>query len=360
MIIKDVDSSTQFATAGRIGMYEPPIHQVMWENAYKGDFSSIIVAPAMEQVDVRVENKADDTSYKPIVPLENGQEAIKTPDKVLRRLAQNREAARKSRLRKKAYVQQLEICRFKLAQMEQELTRTRQQGVYATSQLGSPFPINSGILTFEMKYGHWVEEQQRQMCKLKNKLQARIGDNELQMLVENGLNQYCNLFQIKANAAKSDVFYLMSGTWTTPVERYFHWLGGCRPSEILSIIVPQLEPLTEPQQLAVGNLGKTSQQAEDALSQGMDRLQQTLAQSFMAIPNDSVRYGSQTAPAIEQLEALEGFMNQADHLRQQTLQQMSRVLTLRQAARGLIALGEYFTKLRAISSLWATRPRDNA
>jgi transcription factor TGA len=47
--------------------------------------------------------------------------------KTLRRLAQNREAARKSRLRKKAYVQQLESSRIKLSQLEQELQRARSQ-----------------------------------------------------------------------------------------------------------------------------------------------------------------------------------------------------------------------------------------
>lgn len=51
---------------------------------------------------------------------------------------------------------------------------------------------------------------------------------------------------------------------------------------------------------------------------------------------------------------------QADHLRQQTLRQMSHLLTTRQAARGLLALGEYFHRLRALSSLWAARPREPA
>jgi transcription factor TGA len=46
---------------------------------------------------------------------------------IQRRLAQNREAARKSRLRKKAYVQQLETSRLKLIHLEQELDRARQQ-----------------------------------------------------------------------------------------------------------------------------------------------------------------------------------------------------------------------------------------
>ncbi|KAI7743775.1 hypothetical protein M8C21_014288 [Ambrosia artemisiifolia] len=53
--------------------------------------------------------------------------------KTLRRLAQNREAARKSRLRKKAYVQQLESSRMKLSQLEQELQRARQQGIFISS-----------------------------------------------------------------------------------------------------------------------------------------------------------------------------------------------------------------------------------
>ncbi|RXY24497.1 hypothetical protein DD577_29395, partial [Klebsiella pneumoniae] len=53
--------------------------------------------------------------------------------KTIRRLAQNREAARKSRLRKKAYVQQLESSKLKLAQLEQELQKARQQGIFISS-----------------------------------------------------------------------------------------------------------------------------------------------------------------------------------------------------------------------------------
>ncbi|WVZ77491.1 hypothetical protein U9M48_025350 [Paspalum notatum var. saurae] len=50
----------------------------------------------------------------------------RTPDaKTLRRLAQNREAARKSRLRKKAYIQNLETSRIRLSHLEQELHRSR-------------------------------------------------------------------------------------------------------------------------------------------------------------------------------------------------------------------------------------------
>ncbi|KAF3598066.1 hypothetical protein DY000_02023840 [Brassica cretica] len=38
----------------------------------------------------------------------------------------------------------------------------------------------------------------------------------------------------------------------------------------------------------------------------------------------------------------------ANHLRKQTLKQMSRILTTKQAARGFLALGEYFQRLRAL------------
>ncbi|KAL0417598.1 UNVERIFIED_CONTAM: Transcription factor TGA9, partial [Sesamum radiatum] len=48
----------------------------------------------------------------------------------------------------------------------------------------------------------------------------------------------------------------------------------------------------------------------------------------------------------------------ADNLRQQTLHQLRRILTVRQAARCFLVIGEYYGRLRALSSLWASRPRE--
>ncbi|KAF7139079.1 hypothetical protein RHSIM_Rhsim07G0199000 [Rhododendron simsii] len=345
------------------------------------------------------------TSYDSVGPLGNNQETNKMSEKVQRRLAQNREAARKSRLRKKAYVQQLETYRLKLTQLEQELASVRQQvsgrlfmpflvdkalsfsclidrwntylqgyGIddgrdyYAVKNswgsdrgwkgTGSPECGSTAVTSFEMEYGHWIEEQQKHNCELRKVLQGHISDVELRILVDSVLSHYCNLFRMKADAAKADVFYVMSGIWRTSVERFFLWLGGFRPSELLNVLMPQLENLTDPQAVAVGNLRLSSQQAEEALSQGIDRLQQTLAQGVSADFTDVGNHGIQMISVMEKLDALENFVNQADHLRQQTLQQMSRILTIRQAARGLLALGEYFHRLRALSSLWAARPRE--
>ncbi|KAF9610790.1 hypothetical protein IFM89_024899 [Coptis chinensis] len=355
--------STQFATSRRMGIYEP-VHQVsMWDESFKADTSPTTGVSSIVEMDAKYD-KSEETSHGSLGHSRKyDQEANKPVEKVIRRLAQNREAARKSRLRKKAYVQQLETSRLKLTQIEQELERARQQGMYIggtldTGHLGLSGTGNSGVTTFEMEYGHWVEEQNRQIHELRIALQSHIADLELRILVDSGMNHYNDLFRMKATCAKADVFYLMSGMWRTSTERFFLWLGGFRPSELLKVLTPQLDPLTEQQMVAVCNLQHSSQQAEDALSQGMDKLQQILAETLVSDPSGG--YMSHMATAMGKLEALVSFVNQADHLRQQTLQQMSRILTTRQAARGLLALGDYFQRLRALSSLWAARPREPA
>jgi transcription factor TGA len=297
------------------------------------------------------------------------QEASKPRDKVLRRLAQNREAARKSRLRKKAYIQQLETSRIKLAQLEQELQRARQQnGLYASpGGLHGGFagaPMDPGVAAFEIEYGHWVDEQKRHTTELRGALQNQAtSELELRMLVETGLTNYDHLFRIKSAAACADVFCVMSGLWRSPAERFFLWIGGFRPSEVLNILSPQLQPLTDQQMVAVYSLRQSSAQAEDALSQGMEKLQQTLSEALMSTADPFVlpdAYNMGSTSAVEKLKGLVGFVQQADHLRLETLQNMHKILTTRQAARGLLALGDYFQRLRALSSLWATRPRESA
>eukprot|EP00243_Klebsormidium_subtile_P005911 TRINITY_DN243_c0_g1_i1.p1 TRINITY_DN243_c0_g1~~TRINITY_DN243_c0_g1_i1.p1 ORF type:complete len:364 (+),score=66.98 TRINITY_DN243_c0_g1_i1:684-1775(+) len=281
-----------------------------------------------------------------------------------RRLAQNREAARKSRLRKKAYVQQLEASRIRLQQLEEELQQARRQGVQPhTAAAGvAGAQVNPAVAAFDMEYVRWVEEQQRTLADTRTALQNHLPDAELKKLVDKSLAHYDTIFRLKSEAAKADVFHLMSGTWKTPAERCFLWMGGFRPSEMLKILIPQIEPLTESQLLSVCNLQQQSQQAEDALSQGMEALQQSLADtlstgSISTVPN-MANYMGQMAIAMGKLGALETFVRQADSLRQQMLQQMAKVLNTRQTAQGLLAMGDYFSRLRALSSLWSARPHE--
>lgn len=102
-------------------------------------------------------------------------------------------------------------------------------------------PSYAGVTTFEMEYGHWVEEQNRQINELRTALHAHISDIELRFLVDSGMSHYFELFSMKLTAAKADVFYVMSGMWKTSAERFFSWIGGFRPSEILKVMYGVLE-----------------------------------------------------------------------------------------------------------------------
>ncbi|CAL5350106.1 unnamed protein product [Camellia sinensis] len=318
--------------------------------------------------------------------------------KSLRRLAQNREAARKSRLRKKAYVQQLEHSRLKLTRLEQELQRARQQGIFIASGLsGDQYhsmgsnvdmkkPVLAALLSsfdrmlyvvhrilsdhddralaFDMDYARWLDEHQRLINDLRSAVNSNVGDNELRLLVDGVMSHYDDIFRLKGIGAKSDVFHMLSGMWKTPVERCFMWLGGFRSSELLKILGNHLEPLTDQQLMGICNLQQSSQQAEDALSQGMEALQQSLVETLSSNclgPTGSGNvsdYMGQMAIAMGKIATLENFLHQADLLRQQTLQQMHRILTTRQAARALLVIGDYMSRLRALSSLWLARPKD--
>ncbi|XP_040966192.1 transcription factor TGA2.3 isoform X1 [Gossypium hirsutum] len=302
------------------------------------------------------------------------QSKLKTGDqKTLRRLAQNREAARKSRLRKKvtclllAYVQQLESSRLRLTRLEQELQKARQQGIFIASGLSGGHGLSvsgNAALAFDMDYAHWLNEHQRLINDLRSGLNSHLGDSELRILVESVMAHYDEVFKLKSIGVKADAFHMLSGMWKTPAERCFMWLGGFRSSELLKILGKHLEPLTDQQLMGICNLQQSSQQAEDALSQGMEALQQALVDTLSSAClgptacGNVADYMSQMAIAMSKLATLENFLHQADLLRHQTLQQMHRILTTRQAARALLVFSDYNSRLRALSSLWLARPRN--
>lgn len=292
-----------------------------------------------------------------------GSTSEKTLDaKTLRRLAQNREAARKSRLRKKAYVQQLESSRIKLTQLEQDLQRARSQGLFlgggggGGGGGGAGGIISPGAAIFDMEYARWLEDDHRHMSELRTGLQAHLLDGDLRVIVDGYLSHYDEIFRLKGVAAKSDVFHLITGMWTTPAERCFLWMGGFRPSDLIKMLIAQLDPLTEQQVMGIYGLQHSSQQAEEALSQGQEQLQQSLIDTIASgsVADDMAHM----VMALGQLTNLEGFVRQADNLRQQTIHQLCRILTVRQAARCFLVIGEYYGRLRALSSLWASRPRE--
>uniref|UniRef100_A0A3Q7IYC6 DOG1 domain-containing protein n=1 Tax=Solanum lycopersicum TaxID=4081 RepID=A0A3Q7IYC6_SOLLC len=173
-----------------------------------------------------------------------------------------------------------------------------------------------GALAFDVEYARWLEEQNRRINELRGAVNSHAGDAELRIIVDGILAHYDDIFRIKGDAAKADVFHILSGMWKTPAERCFLWLGGFRSSELLKLLINQLEPLTEQQLLAINNLQQSSQQAEDALSQGMEALQQSLAETLAGSlgPSGSsgnvANYMGQMAMAMGKLGTLEGFIRQ--------------------------------------------------
>ncbi|KAL0334211.1 UNVERIFIED_CONTAM: bZIP transcription factor TGA10 [Sesamum angustifolium] len=271
----------------------------------------------------------------------------------------------------KAYVQQLETCRMRLTQLEQEIQRARSQGFHLGGsallageqglQVAMGNAHSDAANLFDIEYARWLEEHHRLMAELRHAMEDHLSENELRVLVDSCLALYDQVMNLKNMIAKSDVFHLLSGMWTTPAERCFMWIGGFRPSELIKVIVTQIEPLTEQQVVGVCGLQQSTREAEEALSQGLEALNQSLTHTItsdsLIIPPNMNTYMAQMALAINKLSTLEGFLHQADNLRQQMLHRLDQILTTRQAARCFLAIGEYFHRLRALSSLWVARPR---
>ncbi|XP_062194789.1 transcription factor TGA2-like isoform X2 [Phragmites australis] len=314
---------------------------------------------------------------KPVAKKEHrrGASTAERDPKTLRRLAQNREAARKSRLRKKAYIQQLESSRIRLAQLEQELHTARAQGVFFPNSslladqgvAGKGVPIggidglSSEAAMFDVEYGRWQEEHYRLMYELRAALQQQLPEGELQMYVESCMAHQDAMVGIKDGVIRGDVFHLISGVWRSPAERCFLWLGGFRPSEVIKMLLSHVEPLTEQQIVGVYGLQQSALETEEALNQGLDALYQSLSDTVvsdaLSCTSNVANYMGQMAAAMNKVSTLEGFVRQAENLRQQTLHRLHQVLTTRQMARSLLAVSDYFHRLRTLSSLWVTRPR---
>ena len=71
-----------------------------------------------------------------------------------------------------------------------------------------------------------------------------------------------------------------------------------------------MEPLTEQQLMDVLNLRQSCQLAEDALSQGLEKLQQNVAETVAAGQLGEASYSPHMETAMEKLEALACFVQQ--------------------------------------------------
>ncbi|KAF8707242.1 hypothetical protein HU200_030293 [Digitaria exilis] len=164
--------------------------------------------------------------------------------------------------------------------------------------------------------GGWTTMAGR-MAELHGALNAATcRDGDLRAIVDDTLTHHDELFRLKPWQPSPTVLHLITGVWTTP----------CRASI----------PWTEQQLVGICNLQQSSQQAEEALSQltpwSVDLRLIDANMSFMG----QMALASASWPTLK----------------------IHRILTVRQAARCFLAIGEYHNRLRALSSLWASRSRE--
>lgn len=86
------------------------------------------------------------------------------------------------------------------------------------------------------------------------------------------------------------------------------------------MLISQLDPLTEQQVMGIYSLQQSTQQAEEALSQGLEQLQQSLIETIAGGPVDDGM--QQMVVALGKLENLEGFVRQVIKTLFNTLNQM--------------------------------------
>lgn len=241
------------------------------------------------------------------------QERVRDP-KTLRRLAQNREAARKSRLRKKAYIQQLETSRIRLSQLEQQVQVARVQGVFLGTGEQPGFPsAPSPAVVFDMEYGRWVEEHIKLIFQLRAALNEHLADEQLQGFVNGAMAQHEELLNLKGAMARADVFHLLSGVWASPAERCFLWLGGFRPSEVIKVMLKHVEPLSEGQILGIYNLQQSVQEREAALNHSMEATQQSISDTIAAPDVAPATFMGHMSIAMNKVASMEGFVMQWCH-----------------------------------------------
>ncbi|PPD73265.1 hypothetical protein GOBAR_DD29804 [Gossypium barbadense] len=258
-----------------------PLQQQQLEMA--SDISSLNQSAAQEKLQ---EQESHNNQQSATLPRNFGRGSSSSEKqldaKTLRRLAQNREAARKSRLRKK--------------------------GFFVGGCAAAFGNISSGAAMFDMEYSRWLEDDHRHLSELRTRLHAHLSDTDLQTIVDGYVSHYDKIFRLKEAAAKSDVLHLITGMWMTPVERCFVWIGDFRPSELIKMLVSQLDPLTEHQVMGICNLQHSSQQAEEALTLGLEQLYHSLMDSIAGGP--VIHEMQQMAVALSKLANLEGFLHQ--------------------------------------------------
>ncbi|XP_073059956.1 protein DELAY OF GERMINATION 1-like [Primulina eburnea] len=227
-------------------------------------------------------------------------------------------------------------------------------------------------------YQAWMTLQEQELSELNQVIAQNTNEcatnAELSQLIEKIMDNFQDYNHKRSLMARADVSPYFAPTWCTSLERSLLWIGGCRPSSYIRLIYA-LCGLEIESQLAeflrgarIGNLGELSARQismvdklqgntigeERKLSSRLASLQEdVLDQPLAAI---AVKSGCQCNIKVDEAldkhgSAMAGILEEADHLRLNTMREVVRILTPRQGV-DFLAAGK---KLRLCMQDWGKK-----
>ncbi|KOM52380.1 hypothetical protein LR48_Vigan09g103900 [Vigna angularis] len=189
---------------------------------------------------------------------------------------------------------------------------------------------SAGNTTFATNYGRWLEKHKKLICEIRSALKDEVVDDKLVFLIDIAMKHYLEFSEMETSAANFDVSNV---AWCTTADQSLWWIGGFRPSQLLQVIVPQLQHSCSQQQLSdICNFVQSCEQVEYALARGMEKLHQIL-HNIATTEGDR---GLKLTCAPQHMR----FLKQANDVREEFLHRLRGLLTNSQYAEFLLGLWE--------------------
>ncbi|XP_071711077.1 transcription factor TGA2.1-like [Rutidosis leptorrhynchoides] len=183
---------------------------------------------------------------------------------------------------------------------------------------------NRDPVNFAREYNIWFQELDQMIISLKKELLQQRTDNDIYPINNSVFNHYIKLIKLKCYASKINVLNIVLASWMSPVEQFLAWVGGFRPSHILT------------DTLNVSFSGKSFVDKRD----------------FSSMNN----FSNQMSENLGKLSVVKNYYDHADELRITILKKMQDILTIRQRSLAWLAHHNYNKRLISTNHQWESIP----
>ncbi|XP_071738873.1 transcription factor TGA2.1-like [Rutidosis leptorrhynchoides] len=129
---------------------------------------------------------------------------------------------------------------------------------------------STDITNFFRYYKEWCSTFDNLILTLQRQISTTILMND----------NYNELLQLKRISVKTCVMSIINNTWMPQALTSVMWIGGIRPSDILTLILNHVELYTN-QSEKINLLKKTTTKDENNISNKVDLLKQNISQTFV-------------------------------------------------------------------------------